>query len=1192
MESPIKRAQSLLEEPDPQPDEVIIQLTPLVNQENPPWPVLHFIGLAFLFKKEFDMALTWLQKAVEAGDDERIAYHGISICYYSQDNFEKAEEFEKQALEKEDFYDGWMHLGAIYRTQAKLKEALDCFLRAADIEPDNKEITYHLAEIYRDNGRLDKSLELFESIIDTDEKNFSAYISIAEILIKKQEFDEAEKYLNLILEEDEENISANTLLTHLCRQKGNYERALEICEKVLQKEPTSIVRLGYAVCLQELGEFDRAEQNYLQVLKDNPDKYHALSDYLMSMHYNPEKSKQEIFEAHKKWDEHFAPEERPERPEPSEKKRDKKLRIGLLSGGFRRHPVGYMITGGLERLPSDEFDIYCYATNNQYDDLTERIFAASDQWRSVVEYKDQIIAQMIREDEIDILLEMSGHADNNRLRTVAMEPTPVIVKWVGGLFNTTGLKSVDFLITDRYETPAGEEEFYTEKLVRLPHDYISYLPPHYAPDVTAPPVKENEYITFGCFNNPTKINEQILSHWAVIMNRLPDSRLMLKSKQYETSALKKRVIEKLSKSGISKDRLIFKGQTPHRDHLSKYSQIDIALDPWPYSGGLTTCEALWMGVPVITKPGPTFAGRHAKTHLTNAGFSEWVVDTWQEYIETSVSLAEDWERLEELRFAMREQVNNSPLCDGRRFGAHLSEALHKIWNQWVDGYESGNENWQEHIDVKALSEKEIKDKTDRSRAKNEKHNPEQEYEDVETAADNIASIRTEAISTKSNGQIFEKLPNINVNGKDHSVNRPQILQAEEKPDTFKIETVDSVKVCTPPNFELLTPYVLLEQEQWFEPELDFVREYLKPGMNAIDVGAGFGAYALPMASLIGKEGDLYAFEPGLSARRHLEKSKIENNLENMHVFGRAVADQTDQAKLKIADTPELNKLDENGKIEVPQTTLDAWWQFVGETAVDFIKLDVNGAESRVISGADRLLSDQSPVILLAVGEGGMESKQEAEKELKEYGYKFYEYIPRLKLLAVHDPQQEIDPYLMNLIAIKKDRIREFQKSGWIYDKNIEVEEPKKGSWRRFLQDLPWTDSIFSEWERHANHLQQRDYLRALDYLCLAEELDSNETASRIERSKKGMLAKQGVQILVELYNSGDTGIPVSLTLVRGLNLLGQRGQAVRVMKSIMETNKLGELVSYIKTPFMLPLPEQDHSQIQTNFKQWLTVRMV
>jgi FkbM family methyltransferase len=1186
LKAQIQRVQSLLEQPNPNPDKALIRLTPLATTKNPPWPIFHYIGIAYMYKGDFETALRWLEKATQAGSDEATTYHSISICKYNLGEFEEAITFEHKALDKENFFKGWMHLATVHRAKAQLKEALECYKNAVELEPDNTEITYQMAEIYRAQGRLDKALELFEYTVKSEEDHYAAYNAMAQVYLTKQQFEEAEKHLNIILETQPDSIPARITMSDLFRKKGDYKKALRLCRELLDENPEDgRMRLNYAISLQEMGRYEEAEKNYLKALEDQPDVYQSLSSYLMCIHYNPKQSKEDIFEAHKLWDQHFGPDESRERPVPSVKTRDKKLRIGLLSGGFQCHPVGWMITGGLGHLSRDDFEVYCYSTNNKHDFITNRISEAADKWRSVIGYNDEVIAGMIREDEIDILVELSGHAADNRLRTVALEPAPIIVKWVGGLFNTTGLQSVDYLITDRFESPEGEESFYTEKLVRMPDDYISYRPPFYLPESGSLPAEKNGHITFGCFNNPSKVNSKILDQWIKILKRVPDSRLFLKSKQYDTEALRERILSQVAEAGVSKDRIIFKGETNHKDHLSCYNDVDIALDPWPYSGGVTTCEALWMGVPVITKPGPTFAGRHSATHLNNAGFPGWVVDTWEEYIDLTEELAGDIQNLKGLRSSMREQVADSPLCDHKRFAAHLSVALREMWNQRIDGYESGTKNWKDHITVKPLPDEEITGKTSK-RIK--------ETELVEAtitgSANNDITFKqsnTESIM-KSNSSSVEAAPVLNgIQNTAKDSSQPQSAKGDD--EIFKIETEENVIICTPADLNLLTPYVLLEQEKWFEPELAFVKDYLQPGMNVLDIGAGFGVYSLPMAKWTGQGGQIFAFEPGPVAKQNLEMSKAENRLNNIEIIGKAVSEKTGTAKLRIADTPELNKLDEDGTEEVSQITLDDWWKAEDHPEVDFIKLDVNGDESKVLNGSEKLFAESSPVVMLAIGETSQAEVQEIESKLEAKGYTLYEYIHGAQLLTPYESGQQADPYLMNLIAIKDDKKEEFVTTGRIYDETVKPDEPENNLWKKELQ-YPWTKSISSGWKEQAS--QNKDYLRALDYLCAAERIDLNKEENSNHRSQKGTLMLEAVQILVQLYNGGNTDLPVALTLARGLNMLGKRGQAVEVIEKVMESTSGGNREVTVNMPFMLPLSSQDQAPVHTDFKKWLTVRIV
>ncbi|SMO59621.1 FkbM family methyltransferase [Fodinibius sediminis] len=1190
MESQLNRIQSLLEHPDTKPNEALMLLTPLTGEDHTPWPVLFYIGIAYIHKRAFKTALRWLQKALCESSDKARIYHAISICHYNLRSFEEAETYSRRALENEDLYKAWVHLGSVYRAQAKLREALTCYQEAVNIEPNNVELAHKIAEIYRDQGQLDKALELFQYSIEQHPDNHISRAAIAQLLIEKKRFGEAEEHLELIIAEKPESIPAQSTFADLYRQKGDYPKALKLCRDLLEEHPGNAnVRQNYALCLQEVGQLDEAERHYLQALQDEPDQYQCLSSYLMCIHYNPERSRKEIFNAHKLWDQHFAPENQPKRPIPQNIDPDKKIRIGLISGGLKMHPVGWMITPGLENLPADQFEIYCYTTNNKFDWITQRLHRRADKWQSVIGYNDEIIAGMIRDDEIDILVELSGHAADNRLRTIAMEPAPVIVKWVGGLFNTTGLQAVDYLITDQYESPAGEEAFYTEKLVRMPDDYICYLPPDYVPKIEPLPALENDFITFGCFNNPSKVNPDILGRWASIMKSVPRSRLLLKSKQYETKTLRERIIKPLESAGIAADRVTFRGESNHKDHLSHYNQVDIALDPWPYSGGLTTCEALYMGVPVVTKPGPTFAGRHSATHLTNAGFADWVTDSWDEYVETAVNLAKDQKHLTRLRQSMREQVENAPLCNGRRFGAHLSIALREMWRQWVDGYENNIENWQAHIDVETLSEQEINEYAALTKVEEATNKTEHKESDKSVEAD---VVKQQQITTDHETKAWNS--NMNSISTDQGIKNsitPNKEDNDDRPEVFKIETKDGVTVCTPPDLELLTPYVLLEQEQWFEPELDFIRDYLQPGMRVVDAGAGFGAYALPMAKIAGDTGAVYAFEPASETASYLEKSKLVNNFDQLEVNRRGLGAETGPAMLHHAHTPELNAIDEEGDEGVSLTTLDAWWTFAGQPAVDLVKLDINGMETEALQGGQQLLEADRPLLLLSLGQGA-ESLRDLHQSIHSLNYELFEYIPGLSLLADHEAGEKVDPYLMNLVAVPLEKRQQLEQEGWIYKKDTPGEEAVETSWKELLGAFPWTTGLLDHWEQQLAPNQQGEYAHALNLLSTAEQIEIDSETRPTAASQKGSLMLAAARKLVKLYNEGNTTPAVALTLARVMAQLGKRNQAVEIMDDLMERMDTEDSTLLdVHLPFFLPLPDQDQAEIETTFSQWLTVRI-
>jgi predicted O-linked N-acetylglucosamine transferase (SPINDLY family) len=258
----------------------------------------------------------------------------------------------------------------------------------------------------------------------------------------------------------------------------------------------------------------------------------------------------------------------------------------------------------------------------------------------------------------------------------------VQVKWVGMQNHSTGLAEIDWMLTDRWETPEGYERFYTEKLLRLPDGYVCYSPPPYAPDVVPLPALSRGHLTFGCFNNTAKITQAVLATWARVLRAVPDARLVLKAHQFGEPATTASFAAAFAALGIAPDRLELRAGSPHRSLLAEYGDIDVVLDPFPYSGGLTTCEALWMGVPTVTMPGETFASRHSASHMSNAGLADWVVANEAAYVARAAAAAADLPALAALRAGLREQVRRSPLCDAPRFGHNLGAALRHAWREW------------------------------------------------------------------------------------------------------------------------------------------------------------------------------------------------------------------------------------------------------------------------------------------------------------------------------------------------------------------------------------------------------------------------------------------------------------------------------------------------------------------------------
>ncbi len=363
----------------------------------------------------------------------------------------------------------------------------------------------------------------------------------------------------------------------------------------------------------------------------------------------------------------------------------RRLRLGLLSGSFRIHPVGWLTIAGLENLDPAAFDIHCFAQNASQDPIARRFRALATEWHDTDNLDDPMLARLARSLQIDVLIDLGGYGDSGRMPACARRLAPVQIKWVGMQSHSTGLAEMDWFITDRWETPADKRIFYSERLLQLTDGYVCYSPPPHAPDVAPAPALVNQYITFGCFNNLAKITPQVIAAWGEILTGVPKSRLILKTHQFSDAETQAMMASRFAAHGIDGNRIEFRGASPHREFLRQYGDVDIVLDPFPYTGGLTTCEALWMGVPTITLAGEIFAARHSCSHLSNVGLTDWITHDREEYIQLAIYHAADIAALQELRSGLRARVKASPLCDAPRFGRHLGIALRHAWTEWCDG---------------------------------------------------------------------------------------------------------------------------------------------------------------------------------------------------------------------------------------------------------------------------------------------------------------------------------------------------------------------------------------------------------------------------------------------------------------------------------------------------------------------------
>jgi protein O-GlcNAc transferase len=436
------------------------------------------------------------------------------------------------------------------------------------------------------------------------------------------------------------------------------------------------------VTLTAQGQWDEATYFYQQALNCRPDFATAHSNLLSCWNYDPTAESAALLAEHQRWADRHA-RVPPETVHRNDRNPDRVLRVGYVSPDFFRHAVADFLKPVFSHHDPGQVEVYCYAQVPAPDATTAYFQARTRGWRSTLGRSDAEVAEQVRKDEIDILVDLAGHTANSRLLAFAYKPAPVQITYLG-YPNTTGLATVDYRLTDAIADPRGEPVRHSEELVRLPLAFC-YEPPEHAASASPSPALASGRITFGSLNNLAKLNEQVIDLWCAILRAVPTAQLLIFRDSLRGSG-EAHFHRQFVARGISPDRFnlshaVLEGQ----DHLRVYESVDIALDPFPWSGHTTTCEALWMGVPVVTLYGKRYASRMAAGALSALGMTEFIADTAEKYLEIAAGWANDVEGLARLRGGLRDRMRASPLCDGRGFTRSLEQTYRELWRRWCAG---------------------------------------------------------------------------------------------------------------------------------------------------------------------------------------------------------------------------------------------------------------------------------------------------------------------------------------------------------------------------------------------------------------------------------------------------------------------------------------------------------------------------
>jgi predicted O-linked N-acetylglucosamine transferase (SPINDLY family) len=594
-----------------------------------------------------------------------------------------AEEIYRRILAEEpDHREAWRELGMLLWQQRRLGEATECLLRVTRLTPASGTAHNDLGRLLHEQGCVEQAMACYHRAIELDPEYGGAYNNLGVALAGLGHFDQALASYQRSMELQPREASVCHNLANALIETGRFSEAIACAQRATQLKPDFAAAYNrLAVALQRQGQIDEALACYAPAFQLNPGDVTSASNYLCLLRHHPDATLAALGAAHAEFERRHGLPLRPCRVgHGNSRDPERPLRLGFVAPAFIRVPLGAFLIQALEGLDRQEYPLVCYSGATT-DSFTPRFRAVAERWRVIDTLTDEQVAAQIRDDGIDILFDLAGHDPGHRLLVFARKPAPIQITWVNCV-GTTGLSAIDYVLADRHVIPSEAEPYYAERVLRMPDAYVCYDPPQDAPSVGPPPAQERGHVTFGSFNRPLKMHPKVIRVWSRILARLPDARLVLKGGEFEGSGTAARYTRLFAAEGIDPGRLEFEGSSPPDEYFRRYRQIDITLDPFPYSGGLTTCDSLWMGVPMVTWPGESFASRQSLSHLRSVGLTETIAESAEEYVELAVRLASDLPRLAALRAGLRCRVAESPLCDGKRFAANLTHVLREVWRNW------------------------------------------------------------------------------------------------------------------------------------------------------------------------------------------------------------------------------------------------------------------------------------------------------------------------------------------------------------------------------------------------------------------------------------------------------------------------------------------------------------------------------
>ena len=611
--------------------------------------LFNILGGVLSEQENFLEAIESYEKALKLNPNYPQAFNNFGIALHKLNRMDEAIKNYKQAINlKKDFSIAYYNLGNAMHEIGNLKESLNCYNEAIKINPKYYEAYNGLGESYRVLGENNEAIKNFKISVKINPDYSQAYNNLGIILNDVSMFDEALSY---------------------------YKKAIHI------KTNDEKYHNNLGNLLSSLGKYDLATNAYKKSIKIKPEFAKAYSNLLLNLNYKINFDLELYLSIAKEFRLNCTIKNKKISFQYQYEKNPKKIKLGLVSSDFGNHPGGFFSLSTLQELKKKNFELIAYSNYDRNDDLSLSFRSLFSKWRSIENKKDDEVIHQIIKDGIHILIDMQGHSGNNRLPIFIYKAAPVQATW--HCQGSTGIPEIDYVIANPYFVPSNEENHWVEQVFRLPKLSQCFTPPDFDIEVNDLPVVKNKFITFGCLNKLTKINEEVILLWSKVLNSIANSKLILKTKNLDNKLVKEDIISQFKKNNVNKNKLILLGESKTRKELLKtYNDIDISLDTFPFQGYTTSCESVWMGVPVLTLKGDRLLFHSGECINSNLNMHDWIAKNNNDYILKAVEFSSKINELAKIRKNLRQTTLKSPLCDSKSFGINFSEMLWKMWKKF------------------------------------------------------------------------------------------------------------------------------------------------------------------------------------------------------------------------------------------------------------------------------------------------------------------------------------------------------------------------------------------------------------------------------------------------------------------------------------------------------------------------------